>query len=72
MQDIIDIRSTYSKTSLADLYDPISMPANLNKAHQVLDKCVDAAYRKKKFNYETERVAHLFNMYKEICSASLI
>ena len=41
---------------MADLYDPLTMPANLLKAHQALDKAVDAAYGYKgaNFNFAVE------------------
>ena len=41
------------------------MPADLLKAHQALDKAVDAAYGKKGFNSESERVAFLFELYQK-------
>jgi hypothetical protein len=41
------------------------MPANLLKAHQQLDKAVDAAYGKIKFANEAERVAFLFELYQQ-------
>jgi len=49
--------------SLADLYDPVAMPPDLRKAHQALDKAVDAAYGKKTFASDAERVAFLFELY---------
>jgi hypothetical protein len=42
------------------------MPAPLLKAHQALDKAVDAAYRKKPFTSEAERVAYLFELYQQL------
>ncbi|MEO7344813.1 MAG: type IIL restriction-modification enzyme MmeI, partial [Methylotenera sp.] len=39
---MLDARAEHVNASLADLYDPLTMPANLLKAHQVLDKAVDA------------------------------
>ena len=52
-------------SSLADLYDPLTMPPVLLKAHQQLDKAVDAAYGKKNFKTEAERVAFLFELYQK-------
>lgn len=49
--------------TLADLYDPLTMPAALLKAHQKLDAAVDAAYGKKAFKSDAERVAFLFERY---------
>jgi myosin-crossreactive antigen len=49
---------------MADLYDPFAMPAELTKAHQTLDKAVDAAYNRK-FQSDSERVAWLFELYQK-------
>lgn len=64
-QAVLDARATHPTCSLADLYDPLTMPANLLKAHQQLDKAVDAAYGKTKFSNEAERVAFLFELYQQ-------
>lgn len=64
-QTVLDARAAYPNSSLADLYDPISMPPNLLKAHQQLDKAVDAAYGKTTFTNEAERVAFLFDLYQQ-------
>ena len=50
---------------LADLYDPLTMPQLLLKAHQQVDKAVDAAYGKKRFSTEADRVAFLFDLYEK-------
>ncbi len=54
--------------TLADLYDPLTMPPALLKAHQALDKAVDAAYGKTGFKSEAERVAFLFERYQQLTS----
>jgi len=64
-QAVLDARLLYPQSSLADLYDPLSMPSELVKAHQQLDKAVDAAYGKT-FKNEAERVAHLFELYQQL------
>jgi len=56
------------KLPLADLYDPVAMPPDLRKAHQALDKAVDAAYGKKTFASDAERVAFLFGLYRKYTS----
>lgn len=61
-QVVLDTRSKYPDASLADLYDPLSMPPELMKAHSRLDRAVDRAYGKV-FASDTERVAHLFKLY---------
>ena len=64
-QAVLDARAAHPECSLADLYDPLTMPVNLLKAHQQLDKAVDAAYGKTKFANEAERVAFLFELYQQ-------
>ncbi len=53
---------------LEDLYDPLTMPQALLKAHQALDHAVDAAYGKTNFKTEAERVAFLFELYQKYTS----
>ncbi len=67
-QRVLDARAIHAKASLADLYDPLTMPVNLFKAHQQLDKAVDAAYDYKGANTDAARVAFLFERYQEITS----
>lgn len=67
-QEVLDARKNYPDSSLADLYDPILMPVDLLKAHKKLDKAVDAAYGKKGFENEAERVAFLFDLYQQYTS----
>jgi MmeI, DNA-methyltransferase domain/MmeI, target recognition domain/MmeI, N-terminal domain/MmeI, C-terminal domain/MmeI, helicase spacer domain len=64
-QKILDVRKEFPGSSLADLYDPLTMPPNLVKAHQELDKAVDLCYRPQTFNNETARIEFLFDLYKE-------
>jgi hypothetical protein len=68
-QVVLDARAKFPDSSLADLYDPLTMPPILLKAHQQLDKAVDAAYGKKKFKTEAERVAFLFELYQKYISS---
>jgi hypothetical protein len=67
-QAVLDTRAKYSGSSLADLYDPVSMPSELVKAHHKLDAAVDAAYSKKKFSGDSDRVAFLFELYQQLAS----
>ena len=71
-QGILDARAAHPKSSLADLYDPLTMPPDLVKAHQRLDVAVDAAYAKssgkKSFKNDAERVAFLFELYQKYTS----
>ncbi len=67
-QGVLDTRSTYPDSSLADLYDPLTMPPDLVKAHQKLDAAVDAAYGYKGGSTDAARVAFLFGMYQQLTS----
>ena len=62
-QGVLDARGQYPDCSLADLYDPLTMPAELRKAHRALDAAVERAYGRK-FKDDAERVGHLFELYK--------
>jgi hypothetical protein len=67
-QAVLDARTKHPGSSLADLYDPLTMPADLVKAHRKLDAAVDAAYSKKKFSGDADRVAFLFEAYGKLVS----
>jgi hypothetical protein len=62
-QKVLDTRANYPTSSLADLYDPLTMPPDLVKAHQELDKAVDLCYRPQPFINETKRIEYLFELY---------
>ncbi|MFZ1418337.1 MAG: DNA methyltransferase [Burkholderiaceae bacterium] len=68
-QGVLDARAHYPDSSLADLYDPLTMPPELVKAHAKLDKAVDAAYGYKGANSDAERVAFLFGLYQDLIGA---
>jgi hypothetical protein len=63
-QKVLDTRAEFPSNSLADLYDPLSMPPQLVKAHNELDKAVDLAYRPKPFTSEANRMEFLFELYE--------
>lgn len=72
-QAILDARALYPESSLADLYDELTMPVELRRAHQANDKAVMEAYDmtkivdgKKTWLTESETVARLFEMYEEL------
>jgi hypothetical protein len=67
-QAVLNARAAHPNASLADLYDPLTMPANLLKSHQALDKVVDAAYNYKGPQTDAARVAFLFELYRKITS----
>ncbi len=65
-QAILDARALYPDSSLADLYDPVTMPSELLKAHRDNDRAVMAAYGIPSTMSESEIVAHLFALYTEL------
>ena len=67
-QTILDVRGKYPDSSLADLYDPLTMPPDLRVAHAENDRAVLAAYGLKPDTPEPEIVAHLFKLYAEMVS----
>ena len=67
-QAILDARALYPDSSLADLYDEVTMPPELRKAHQQNDRAVREAYGfpiSKDFS-ESDCVARLFEMYQKL------
>lgn len=62
-QTVLDVRATFPDSSLADLYDPLTMPPTLAKAHTALDKTVDLCYRPQPFPNEAKRMEFLFELY---------
>jgi hypothetical protein len=76
-QGVLDARAQFPDSTLADLYDPLTMPPALAKAHQALDRAVDAAYaaaekaagrKPPKLSSDAERVAFLFERYQALTS----
>ncbi|MFO1454554.1 MAG: DNA methyltransferase [Lysobacterales bacterium] len=76
-QAVLDARAQFEGATLADLYDPLTMPPALVKAHAALDKAVDAAYlaaekaagrKPPKLSTDAERVAFLFERYQALTS----
>ncbi len=66
-QAILDARALYPDSSLADLYDPLTMPKELLKAHQDNDRAVMEAYGLPvKGTTESDAVAYLFKMYEKL------
>ena len=75
-QAVLDVRAKFQSgdqpATLADLYDPLTMPPELLRAHQKLDAAVDKAYErsggKKSYKSDAERVAFLFELYQQYTS----
>lgn len=65
-QAVLDARAAHATSSLADLYDPDTMPGDLRRAHRALDLAVDKAYRPVPFRSDRERVEHLFSRYEAL------
>ena len=65
-QAILDVRALYPDSSLADLYDELTMPIELRKAHQANDVAVMAAYGFPKTYTESDIVAALMKKYKDL------
>jgi hypothetical protein len=61
---VLDARAQFPDSSLADLYDPNTMPSVLVKAHQQLDRAVDQCYRPQPFVSEAKRIEYLFELYE--------
>ncbi|MFZ2656561.1 MAG: DNA methyltransferase [Victivallales bacterium] len=64
-QRVLDVRKEFTDSSLADLYDPLSMPPALSKTHKELDKAVDLCYRPQAFTDEMKRIEYLFAIYRK-------
>ena len=64
-QAVLDARAQYPISTLSDLYDPLTMPAPLLKAHQQLDRVVDRCYRPEPFPSDRHRVEYLFALYEQ-------
>lgn len=70
-QAVLDARAAHPGATLATLYDPDLMPANLRKAHTDLDRAVDRLYRPAGFASDRERVEHLFALYEAMVAPLL-
>jgi hypothetical protein len=64
-------KSGGAPATLADLYDPVAMPASLAKAHAALDRAVEKCYRPEPFHSDRERVEFLFSLYEKLTAPLL-
>ncbi len=64
-QKVLDTRLEFPDSSLAVLYDPLTMPPSLVKTHNQLDKAVDLCYRPQAFTNERARIEFLFDLYSQ-------
>ena len=65
VKKVLEARAEFPNSSLADLYDSLTMPTSLVKAHNELDKAVDLAYRPQSFASEAKRMEFLFELYEK-------
>lgn len=64
-QGILDARLKFPGATLADLYDPLTIPKELLDAHRANDDAVDACYGKTRFKNELKRLEFLFDLYRK-------
>jgi hypothetical protein len=65
-EGILLAREKHPSKTIAQLYDPKTMPSDLLAAHRALDEAVEACFRSKPFASDDERIAHLFKLYEKI------
>ncbi len=63
---ILDERAKHPSKTMAQLYNPSTMPKGLLQAHQELDTAIEQCYRLQPFKTDTERLEYLFKMYEEM------
>lgn len=64
-QNVLDVRAGFQAATLADLYDPNSMPKELLDAHAAVDAAVEACYGSRRFKTDLERLELLFDLYRQ-------
>ena len=70
-QAVLNARAQFPASTLADLYDPRTMPPVLLKAHHALDRAVDKTYRREPFDNERQRIEYLFSLYQKLVTPLL-
>ncbi|MDW2007417.1 DNA methyltransferase [Vibrio sp. 431] len=68
-EDVLFVREDFPGKTLAELYNPDTMPVELLKAHQQLDNAVDKLYRSKPFRDTSERLSFLLACYEELVAS---
>ena len=69
-EEILLAREAHYPLSIADLYDPDSMPTNLREAHERNDEVLERIYIGRRFRNDTERLEKLFELYTKMTSKS--
>jgi len=68
---VLAVRGEFPESTLADLYDPVAMPAKLVKAHAALDRAVERCYRTQAFASDRQRFEFLFALYQQRSSGGV-
>ena len=63
---VLDVREYHCEKTLAELYDPDLMPADLQAAHAEVDALVDSIYSKRGYETDEQRLSDLFAMYESM------
>ena len=66
---VLDVREYHCERTLAELYDPERMPADLRRAHAEVDSLVDSIYSNRGYETDEARLSDLFAMYEEMTAA---
>lgn len=71
-KNVLDVRAKFPESSLADLYDPLTMPKELLKAHQTLDQAVMKLYGFKKEMDESAIIVALLKRYHQLTTPPML
>jgi len=69
-ENILLARETHFPATIADLYDPETMPDNLRHAHERNDEVLERIYIGRRFKNDTERLEKLFDLYTKMTAAA--
>ncbi|HHO8016869.1 class I SAM-dependent DNA methyltransferase [Pseudomonas aeruginosa] len=69
-EDILLAREAHFPATIADLYDPETMPENLRRAHERNDEVLERIYIGRRFKNDTERLEKLFELYTKMTAAT--
>jgi hypothetical protein len=67
-EEILVARESHFPASVADLYDPEAMPADLRRAHDANDEALERIYIGRRFRNDTERLERLFELYARMAA----
>jgi hypothetical protein len=70
-EDILLAREHHFPATIADLYDPDAMPADLRAAHERNDEVLERIYVGRRFKNDTERLEKLFDLYTKITASAV-